>query len=78
MIMYIAEFGSVAHIEKVTAELARLLRANYIHLSKGASGAMYTCFFDGSQEEPFRAIRLCVIGLLVCLYTACRRKTKTK
>jgi hypothetical protein len=30
MIMYIAEFGSVTHIEQVAEELARLLRANYM------------------------------------------------
>jgi hypothetical protein len=58
MIMYIAEFGSVEYIEKVAEELARLLRANYIHLSKGASGATYIYFFDESKDEPFRAIRL--------------------
>jgi hypothetical protein len=58
MIIYIAEFRSVTHIEKVAEELARLLRANYIHLSKSASGAMYIYFFDASKDEPFRAIRL--------------------
>jgi hypothetical protein len=48
---------------------------------------MYICFFGGSKEEPFRAIRLptaprsdfqvaAADGLLACLYIASRRKQK--